>query len=83
MAFPPLLALARSPAVEAQTCTFVNIFLGGKFARVCLSENREENRGENREESACGALLRALHAPGGAYEARIERGCPASLCTAP
>jgi hypothetical protein len=34
--------------------------LGGKIARVCLSENREENRGENREESACGALLRAL-----------------------
>jgi hypothetical protein len=61
----------------------VNIFLGGKIARVCLSENREENRGENREESACGALLRALHAPGGADEARIARGCPASLCTAP
>jgi len=61
----------------------VDIFLGGKIARVCLSENREENRGENREESACGALLRALHAPGGADEERIARGCPASMCTAP
>jgi hypothetical protein len=61
----------------------VNIFLGGKFARVCLSENREENRGENREESACSALLRALHAPGGADEARISHGCHAFLCTAP
>ena len=46
-------------------------------------ENRAENRAQNREESACGALLRALHAPGGADEARIARGCPASLCTAP
>ena len=54
-----------------------------EIARVCLSENREENRGENREESACAALLRALHAPGGADEARIARGCPASLCTSP
>jgi len=35
------------------------------------------------EESACGALLRALHAPGGADEERIARGCPASMCTAP
>jgi hypothetical protein len=33
----------------------------------------------NREESA---LLRALLAPGGADEAGIARGCPASLCTA-
>ncbi len=39
--------------------------------------------GENREESACGALLRALHAPGGADEERIARGYPASMCTAP
>ena len=49
--------------------------------RVCLHENRAE--AENREESACGALLRALHAPGGADEERIARGCPASMCTAP
>jgi hypothetical protein len=61
----------------------MNIFLGGKFARVRLSENRAENRAKNREESACGALLRALNATGGADEAGIERGCPASLCTAP
>jgi hypothetical protein len=47
--------------------------------RVCLSKNRAENR----EESACAALLRALHASGGADEALIARGCPASLCTAP
>jgi hypothetical protein len=38
------------------------------------------NRAPNREESA---LLRALLAPGGADEAGIARGCPASLCTAP
>ena len=38
---------------------------------------------EIREESASGALLRALHAPGGADEERIARGCPASMCTAP
>jgi len=61
----------------------VDIFLGGKIARVCLSENREENRGENREESVSGALLRALHAPDGADEERIARGCPACMCTAP
>ena len=73
-----------SPLIIIRDCRFiVDIFLGGKIARVCLSENREENRGENREESACGALLRALHAPGGADEERIARGCPASMCTAP
>jgi hypothetical protein len=42
-----------------------------------------KSRGENREESACGALLRALHAPGGPDEARIACGCPASLCPEP
>jgi len=57
-------------------------FSGGKFARVCLSENRAENC-TDREESACGALLRALNAPGGADEAGFARGCPAFLCTAP
>jgi hypothetical protein len=51
----------------------VKYFLGGKFARVGLSENRAENRRENREESACGALLRALHAPGGPDEAVFAR----------
>jgi len=61
-------------------CTVVNIFF---FARVCLSDQRLKRIGENREESACGALLRALHAPGGADEERIARGCPASMCTAP
>ena len=37
--------------------SIVDIFLGGKIDRVCLSENREENRGENREESASGIFL--------------------------
>ena len=59
------------------------IFFWEEKSGVCLSENRAENRAQNREESACGALLRALHAPGGADEARIACGCPASLCTAP
>ena len=41
-------------------------------------------RGENRGESACDALLRALHAPpGGPDDACIARGCSASLCPAP
>jgi hypothetical protein len=84
--------MASTTGVDDQL--IVNIFLGGKFARVCLSRKsgRESGRErvrrpaaarENRGESACGALLRALHAPGGAYEARIAHGCPASLCTAP
>ena len=59
------------------------IFFWEEKSREFAFENREENRGENREESACGALLRALHAPGGADEERIARGCPASMCTAP
>jgi hypothetical protein len=58
------------------------IFFWGESASLPW-EIREENRGENREESASGALLRALHAPGGADEERIARGCPASMCTAP
>ena len=63
---------------------YCEIFFGRKTEFAFTdSENREENRGENREESACGALLRALHAPGGADEERIARGCPASMCTAP
>ena len=53
------------------------------FGRKPSLPFRKSGRGENREESAGGALLRALHAPGGADEDRIARGCPASMCTAP
>ena len=60
----------------------VDIFLGGK-SREFAFPKIGKRIGENREESACGALLRALHAPGGADEERIARGCPASMCTAP
>jgi len=58
----------------------VNIFF---FARVRKIFGFPKIFGKNREESACGALLRALHAPGGADEERIARGYPASMCTAP
>ena len=61
----------------------LNIFWAENSRDKALLENGEGNRGENREASACDALLRALHAPGGADEERIARGCPASLCTTP
>jgi hypothetical protein len=46
--------------------------LGGK-SREFAFPKIGKRIGENREESACGALLRALHAPGGADEAVIAR----------
>jgi hypothetical protein len=69
---------------DSEVVMILLIFFWAENSReFAFPENREENREENRGESACAALLRALHAPGGAYEARIAHGCPASLCTAP
>jgi xanthine dehydrogenase iron-sulfur cluster and FAD-binding subunit A len=60
----------------------VNIFLGGK-SREFAFPKIGKRIGERIAKRARAALLRALHTPGSADEARIARVCPAFLCTAP